>query len=264
MNLQLQEKRALVTGSTGGIGEGIARALAAEGATVVINGRRKEAAEQVAAEIIEAGGNAIIALGDLTQEDQVAGIISTIEEKIGGIDILVNNAAGGGHSNDMETPIADWAGAYESNVLTAVRLIQHYLPQMQNQGWGRVINISSGAGTKAPAGMGYYSTTKAALNNLTVSLAQSLDNDSVTINAVSPGAIFTQTAADMFIEMGIAEDQDHAKEVFNSMGTADIPFKRSGEVEEVAALVVFLASPRASYVHGANIRVDGGYVPTVN
>jgi 3-oxoacyl-[acyl-carrier protein] reductase len=135
---------------------------------------------------------------------------------------------------------------------------------MQKQGWGRIINISSASGTKPAPGMGVYSTTKAAVNNLTVTLAQSMGDDAVTINTVSPGTIFSGAMANMFIENGMASTADEARELLNQMRFDGIPFDRVGEVEEVADVVVFLASPLASYVHGVNIRIDGGYVPTVN
>jgi 3-oxoacyl-[acyl-carrier protein] reductase len=136
---------------------------------------------------------------------------------------------------------------------------------MQKQGWGRIINISSASGTKPAPGMGVYSTTKAAVNNLTVTLAQSMGVDAVTINTVSLGTIFSGAMANMFIENGMASTADEARELLNQMRFDGIPFDRVGEVEEVADVVVFLASPLTSYVHGANnIRIDGGYVPTVN
>lgn len=264
MNLKLENKRVLVTGSTGGIGAGIAQKFAKEGAVVVINGRRPEAAAQIAATIREAGGQAIIALGDLSKDEGVENVLTTIEAELGGIDILVNNAAGGGHQNELEAPAAEWMKSYNINVLSMVRLIQKLLPAMQKQGWGRIINISSGAATKPAPGMGAYSTTKAAINNLTVTLAQGMENDNVTINAVSPGAIFTPDTAKAFIEHGMATNVNEAKAVMDKMAGDDVPFGRAGEVVEIANVVVFLASPLASYVHGANIRVDGGYVPTVN
>jgi NAD(P)-dependent dehydrogenase (short-subunit alcohol dehydrogenase family) len=264
MDLKLKNKRVLVTGSTGGIGAGIAQRFAEEGATVAINGRRADAAEQVAATIREAGGKAIIALGDLSIDEEVDKVLAKIEAELGGVDILVNNAAGGGHQNDMETPIAEWMDSYNTNVLSMVRLIQKLLPAMQKQGWGRIINISSGASTMPPPGMGAYSVTKAAVNNLTVTLAQGMSNDNVTINTVSPGAIFTSSTGEVLIENGLAEDLDSARVAMNKMANGDIPFDRVGEVSEIANVVLFLSSPLASYVHGANIRVDGGYVPTVN
>jgi len=264
MDLKLENKRVLVTGSTGGIGAGIAQKFAEEGAVVVINGRRADAAEQVAAAIREAGGQAIIALGDLSKDEEVEKILEIIFSELGGVDILINNAASGEHQNDMETPAAGWMDSYNSNVLSMVRLLQKLLPAMQEQGWGRIINISSGAAAKPAPGMGVYSTTKAAINNLTVTLAQGMKNDNVTINTVSPGAIFTPETGKAFIEYGMAADVDEARAAMNKMASDDVPFDRAGDVDEIANVVVFLASPLASYVHGANIRVDGGYVPTVN
>ena len=264
MDLKLENKRVLVTGSTGGIGAGIARRFAEEGATVVINGRRADAAEQMATAIREAGGKAVIALGDLSKDEDVANILARINAELGGIDILVNNAASGEHQNDMETPAAGWMNSYNSNVLSMVRLIQKLLPAMQEQGWGRIINISSGAATKPSPGMGVYSTTKAAINNLTVTLAQGMSNDNVTINAVSPGAVFTPETGEYFVEHGLAADANEARAVMDKMAGDGVPFNRAAEVDEIANVVLFLASPLASYIHGANIRVDGGYVPTVN
>lgn len=264
MDLQLENKRVLVTGSTGGIGAGIAKKFAEERATVVINGRRAEEAERVATIIRETGGKSIIALGDLSKDEGVEEIIGTIKAELGGVDILVNNAAGGHHQNEMEAPAAEWLDSYNTNVLSMVRLIQQLLPGMKEQGWGRIINISSAAATKPSPGMGVYSTTKAAVNNLTQTLAQGMESENVTINMVSPGVIYTPETGEAFIEYGMAENLEGARAALDKMVEGDSPFKRAGDVDEVANTVVFLASPLASYIHGANIRIDGGYVPTVN
>jgi 3-oxoacyl-[acyl-carrier protein] reductase len=263
MDLQLEGKRVLVTGSTGGIGEGIAKAFAQEGAIVIVNGRREGEAQRVAAEIKEAGGKAYVAVGDLATDAGAEQVIKTINEELGGLDILVNNAAGGSHQNDMESPADEWLATYNVNTLSMVRLIQKVLPSMQEQGWGRIINISSAAAVKPSPGMGVYVTTKAAINSLTVTLAQSMDNDNVTINTVSPGAIITPGMVEMAREQGMGETWEEIEAVFAKM-MPGLPFGRMGQVTEIANAVVFLASPLASYIHGANIRVDGGYVPTVN
>ena len=263
MNLKLTDKRVLVTGSTGGIGEGIAKRFAQEGAEVLINGRREAEANRVATEIREAGGKAIVAVGDLTQDEDVDRIVALAQTEAGGIDILVNNAAGGGHQNDLDTPPQEWAQAYDVNVLSMVRLIRRLLPAMQERGWGRIINISSAAAVKPSPGMGVYSATKAAINNLTVTMAQAQQGDGVTINAVSPGAILTPNMVEMAVAGGMGSTMEEVEAAMNQMMN-DMPFSRMGRVEEVADVVVFLGSPLASYIHGANIRVDGGYVPTVN
>ncbi|MFC2029681.1 SDR family NAD(P)-dependent oxidoreductase [Chloroflexota bacterium] len=263
MNLELDNKRVLVTGSTSDIGEGIARRFAQEGAAVIIHGRRSDAAEWVAAEIRRDGGKAIVALGDLSQDEEVTRIVEKARTELGGVDILVNNAASGEHQNDMETAPSEWLDSYSTNLLSMVRLIQQLLPPMQEQGWGRIISISSGAAVMPLPGMGVYATTKAAMNTLTVSLAQGMKNEGVTINAVSPGAIITEKQIEMGKEHGMGDSREEVEAALNGM-MGSTPFGRMGRVEEVAAVVVFLASPLASYIHGANIRVDGGYVPTVN
>ena len=125
----------------------------------------------MAAEIRRDGGKAIVALGDLAQDEDVARIVETAQTGLGGVDILVNNAGSGEHQNDMETAASGWLDSYNTNVLSMVRLIQQLLPPMQEQGWGRIISISSGAAVKPSPGMGVYATTKAAMNTLTVSLA---------------------------------------------------------------------------------------------
>jgi len=263
MDLQLTGKRVLVTGSTGGIGEGIAKGFAQEGATVIINGRREAEAQRVAAEITSDGGRAIVALGDLSTDEGVDRVLSVITQELGGLDVLVNNAAGGEHQNDMEAPASVWLSSYNSNVLSMVRLIQQVLPKMKEQGWGRIINISSAAAIQPSPGMGVYSTTKAAVNNLTVTLAQSMESDKITINAVSPGAIITPAMVEMAQQQGMANTWEEAETTFATMMPQTFPFKRMGKVNEIANVVLFLASPLANYIHGANIRVDGGYIPTI-
>jgi len=263
MNLGLEDKRVLVTGSTSGIGEGIARRFAQEGATAIVNGRNRDAAERVAAEIRGDDGRAILAMGDLSLDEEVARIVETVQSELGGVDILVNNAASGEHQNDMETDAAGWLDSYNTNVLSMVRLIQRLLRPMQERGWGRIINISSAAAVNPSPGMGVYATTKAAVNTLTVTLAQAMKGENVTINTVSPGAIITEKMIGMGPEYGLGDTREEIIAAFDGMADST-PFNRMGRVEEIADVVVFLASPRASYIHGANIRVDGGWVPTTN
>ena len=205
-----------------------------------------------------------MATGDLTSDEAANTVVDTAVSQLSGIDILVNNAAGGSHQNDLTMPSADWLASYDVNVLSMVRLIQKVLPTMQTQGWGRIINISSGAAVRPSPGMGTYSTTKAAVNNLTVNFAQGVQQDGVTTNTVSSGAIITDVMIEMGLAQGMGETPDAIVGAMGQMMGDMVPLKRMGRVDEVANVVLFLASPLASYVHGANIRVDGGYVPAVN
>ncbi len=173
MDLRLQGKRALVTGSSIGLGEAIARALAAEGAAVAIHGRQPERTCAVAADIEAHGGKVAVVLGDLTVEGEAQNIADSAIEQLGGIDILVNNAGGTGEKLVWEdTPIRAWTESYERNVLAAVRLISRLLLPMRQSGWGRIVNVSSVAGVMPQPTGPDYSASKAAINNLNLSLTK--------------------------------------------------------------------------------------------
>ena len=136
VDYKLENKRVLVTGSTSGIGEGIAELFAKLGASVIINGRNSKEAERVATEIKNCGGKATIVLGDLSQDKEVERIVETAIKELGGIDILVNNAGGGAHQDDMNTPPSEWLDSYNINLVSMVRLVQKLLPPMREKGWG--------------------------------------------------------------------------------------------------------------------------------
>jgi 3-oxoacyl-[acyl-carrier protein] reductase len=267
MDLKLDGKRALITGSSGGIGEGIAKVFAKEGATVVIHGRNRTNAERVANEIKDNGGTAYVALGDLSNDEGASEVSSIAMSLTGGIDILVNNAADFKNRGWAESTPNDWAELYNLNVLSCVRMIRSVMPQMKKNEWGRIIQISSGEATQPFAFMPDYAATKAALNNLTVSLSKELANTGITSNTISPGIIVTsslekfyrQTAAKRGWGNDWNEIEKHIVQeiLYNPVG-------RLGKIDDVANLVVFVASPLASYVNGANLRVDGGSVVTVN
>jgi 3-oxoacyl-[acyl-carrier protein] reductase len=190
MDLQLGDKIALVTGSSKGIGEAIAMTLAREGANVVVHGRDRAQTQRVVNSIIANGGRAYAVLGDLTADEAVERLVAEAEERVGTINILVNNAGGSGPQNDWGTTApAGWAATYDRNVLAAVRVSTRLLPKMRQARWGRVINISSGAATMPPPTGPDYSAAKAAINALTASMAKAVAADGVTVNAISPGAI---------------------------------------------------------------------------
>ncbi len=264
MDLQLSARRALVTGSTSGIGQGIARLLVEEGCEVVVHGRNRERAEKVATAIGAAG----IALGDLATDEGAASVHEQAVAALGGaIEILVNNAGGSATDSTTRPPlgvtIEEWLGNYQGNTLSAVRMVLHTAPSMVAAGWGRLIQISSAVSLQ-PNNLGPdYSGAKAALNNFTVSLAGSLRNTGVTVNTVTPGVIMM----DSLLQWGRSQYGDASmsvEAVTNRMAADGIfelpPAGRLGTPEDIAVAVALLASPRAGFVTGSNYRVDGGQV----
>jgi 3-oxoacyl-[acyl-carrier protein] reductase len=266
MDLQLNNKTALVTGSSNGIGEAIAMTLAREGANVVVHGRDGVQVQRVVNAIVESGGCAFAVLGDLTQEEAVERLVAEAESRVGSIDILVNNAGGSGPKNDWQTTsAAGWELTYDRNVLAAVRVSTRLLPGMRQARWGRVINISSGAATMPPVSGPDYSAAKAAVNALTASMAKAVAAEGVTVNAISPGTIksaklergFRAAAA----AQGIASEDAAWEEIQRGVLPlfAHVPIGRVGELNELADAVAFLASPLAGYITGINLHVDGGF-----
>jgi 3-oxoacyl-[acyl-carrier protein] reductase len=258
MDLQLKDKCALVTGSTSGIGEAIAKTLATEGVKVIVQGRREAAAKRVADDIIQAGGRAAIAVGDLSTDlgaDQVA---DQAIQAFGGIDILVNNAGVYPQKGWFEESAEDWNSVYNSNVASMVRLINRLVPAMKDKGWGRVIAIASGLATKPEGSIPAYCATKGANVNLAVSLASALAGTGVTSNAVSPGFTLTPGVHEIFDKMGIESDLEVRAKLAaeynpNLVGRAGLP-------QDIADAVAFLVSNRSAYITGQNLRVDGGNV----
>lgn len=267
MNLGFGNKRALVTGSSSGIGAGIAAMLAAEGCTIVVHGRDAAKTERVAAEIRAGNGIVEVALGDLATNEGADRVAAAAGE----IDILVNNAGGAVGTSTMawtEVPASSWAATYQGNVIAAARMINRLLPGMRSRGWGRIVNIASAAGTQPIPFGPDYGAAKAAMINMTSSLAKSLGACGVTANTVSPGMILTP-AVERWLR-GLAETMGwqgldlEQLERKAAETLAPIPVGRIGRPEEIAHVVCMIASPRLGYMTGANIRIDGGQVLSVN
>jgi NAD(P)-dependent dehydrogenase (short-subunit alcohol dehydrogenase family) len=268
MDLKLDGKTALITGSSKGIGEAIARGLAREKATVIVHGRDREKAERVASEIVGDGGRAHAVVGDLTIDGDVERLVAEAQALAGPINILVNNAGGSGGTEDWtNTRAATWASAFDRNVLAAVRLTALLLPQMRAAKWGRVINIASLAGMMPPATRPDYSAAKAALIAMTASMAKAVAIDGVTVNTVSPGTIRSISLETGFRAVGLANgipaDAPWAQVEETVLPMfAQVPLRRVGTLEEIADAIAFLVSPRAGYITGSNLRLDGGMLPT--
>lgn len=268
MDLQLNGRRALVTGSSSGIGEAIVQMLAKEGAKVVVHGRNRERAEKVAADVGASG----VAIGELATEEQVGAVHDQACAALGGnIEILINNAGGNAKGNTSKAPaeiaIDDFVANYRANTLGAVKLCQLCVPDMVAAKFGRIINVSSAVAMQ-PNYMGVdYSAAKAALNNYTVSLAGSLRGVNVTANVLTPGIIMVdgllrfgrQKFGDPDMSFDEVGERFAAEKVFEMP-----PAGRLGLPRDLAMVACLLASPLSGFITGANYRVDGGQVRGLN
>lgn len=239
---ELTGKRALVTGASGGIGGAIARALHAQGATVCLSGTRREALESLAADL---GDNAHILPCDLTDDEQVATLISRAEEIAGDLDILVNNAGLTRDNLFARVADSDWEKVLAVNLTSAFKLSREALRGMVRRRSGRIISITSVVGATGNPGQSNYVAAKAGLTGMTKALAQEVATRKVTINCVAPGFISTAMT-------------DALNEKQRAMILERVPAKRLGEPADVAAAVVFLASEPAGYITGQTIHVNGG------
>jgi NAD(P)-dependent dehydrogenase (short-subunit alcohol dehydrogenase family) len=270
MNLHLEGKRAFVSGSSSGIGAGIARKLAQEGAIVVVHGRSEEKARKVAKEIGHSGGQVFVALGDLSTDEGAVSATEQALKLLGGLDILVNNAGGadGPSQGWSDATLANWIGLFEQNFFSAVRLIRHFAPALRAAGWGRIVNIATGWAMQPAAVMPHYAAAKAALVNAAVSLAREFAGSGVTVNTVSPGPILTPAFERTMrsIAQQARWGTDEWAEIERRAVKEIVPnsVARIGRVDDIANAVTFLASPLADYIDGANLRVDGGYVTAIN
>ncbi len=266
MNLQLDGKRALVTGSTSGIGEQIAKTLAAEGVQVVVHGRRKTEADRVVQEITTAGGKAVVATGDLGSDEETAEVVKNTFSAFGGIDILVNNAGAFPMKPWLLSTAAEWLDLYNANVASVVRLVTQLVPPMVERKWGRVVMLGSFLGPMPGPPVANYGTTKAANIAQAVSLAKELGGTGVTANTVSPGPIRTPGMEAGAREMMNSQGQDYDFETFERFYVQQtrLPVGRIGSPLDIANMVAYLSSPLADFITGANLRVDGGIMPTTN
>lgn len=257
---ELEGKRALVTGSSAGIGEGILRLFVAEGARVIVHGRDAARTERIAAAV-----GAPWTTADLSDQNEANGLIDIVDRTLGGIDILVNNA-GGGMANSSTGSAFDaspeaWMTTYNRNWISALRLIQAFLPGMKDRGWGRIIQIASGSAYSAQPGVADYGSAKAGMINATISLARALARTGVTSNVISPGVIVTERSKEWLLGLAAERgwDGDWAR-IETNVATTLMPnlAGRLGRPHDIARAALFLASPAADFVTGSEMRIDGG------
>jgi len=260
MDFELKGKRAVVSGSTAGIGFAIATALAAEGASVVVNGRTEArvaaALEQIRAAVEGAELTGVAA--DLGTAAGVEAFLNAVPET----DILVNNLGIFEVKPFAEITDADWLRFFEVNVLSGVRLARHYLPVMRDKNWGRVIFISSESAVNIPVEMIHYGMTKTAQVAVARGLAESVAGTGITVNSILVGPTTSEGVATFLEDMAKKQDVTTAqieKEFFQHVRPSSL-LKRFEKPEEVAAVVAFVASARGGIINGAAVRADGGVV----
>jgi NAD(P)-dependent dehydrogenase (short-subunit alcohol dehydrogenase family) len=258
LDLQLQGKTALVTGSTSNIGYAIAQGLLREGAQVIINARHPEDVQRAVASLkTSTGHEPLTFLGDMSRPEDIARLTRTFEN----VDILVNNVSDFDAKPFEKSTDQDWLDTFNLNVMAGVRLSRAYLPGMRQRNWGRIIFISSESALQIPVESIHYGMTKAAEIAVARGLAESLAGTGVTVNSVLPGPT-RDTADPRFAQMAQragSSPEAFEQEFFKTRRPTSL-IKRFERPEEVAALVIYVASPLSSGTTGAALRVDGGVV----
>ncbi|MBM3739793.1 MAG: SDR family oxidoreductase [Acidobacteria bacterium] len=239
----LTGQTAIVTGAAAGIGESIARRLAASGATVVVADLNASGAAEVAASI---GGGAFAVEVDITRRDSVESAVSAVLARTGRIDIVVNNAGIGGKAAPIwEQSDEDWSTILAVNLTSVFHVCRAVIPHMRERKYGRIVNIASIAGKEGNPNMTGYSATKAGVIGFTKSVAKEVATDGICVNSVSPAVVRTK-----ILEQLTPQQVEYM--------TAKIPMRRTGEPEEIAAVVHFLSSPDCSFVTGQCYDASGG------
>jgi NAD(P)-dependent dehydrogenase (short-subunit alcohol dehydrogenase family) len=259
MDMGLKDRLALVSGSTAGIGYAIAQALSREGACVIVNGRIQASVDNAVSSIHSATGNMVLGFaGDLSKAEQAEALVREFPN----IEILVNNLGIFEPKPFEEIPDADWLRFFEVNVMSGVRLARLCLPAMKRANWGRIIFISSESGVQIPAEMIHYGVTKTAQIAVSRGLAEAVAGTGITVNSILPGPTKSRGVGDFVDAMAKAEGKsfdDFEKDFFETIRPTSL-IKRFASPEEVASLVVYIASPLASATTGAALRVDGGVI----
>lgn len=267
MDLQLSGKTALVTGSYRGTGAAIARALASEGATVLVHGLEPGTTDETMNAIESAGGSAHAVVGDIRTDDGARAAMDAIGDLALSIDILVNNYGTAEAGTWAKSSSEDWHHAYDINVLSAVRMVQHCVGAMKDKGWGRIIQLGTIGSTSPGDRMPHYYASKGALHTMTVSLAKDLAGSGVTSNIVSPGLIKTKEVEGWFRSLAAKRGWGESWPEIEAKAMKEVTGGLTGRIartEEVAALVTFVASPLTDSITATNFKIDGGATAIVS
>ena len=258
MDLGIENKIALVTGSSRGIGKAAAISLAKEGAKVVICGRNQITLDTTLTEIKKINPNTIGINCDVTDESDLVTLVNEIKTQLGEIDILINNVGGSVNREGIEgTPIKDLNQTFNLNLNPAIKLMQLVIPQMKLQKWGRIINISSVYGRELGGNLSYM-TAKAALNSITKHSAIDLAPYGILINAVAPGPVSHKDGSwEKF-------QKNNSKEVVQNFINENLPIGKFGWPEPVGDLIAFLSSKNSGFITGTCINIDGGWSRSIN
>ncbi|MDR4533082.1 SDR family oxidoreductase [Glutamicibacter sp. PS] len=262
MDLQLEGKRAFISGSTQGIGYAVAATLASEGTHVVLNGRNSQRLVEAVTRLREdcPGAHVSGITADLSEPEQVSELL----EQLGEVDILINNVGVFGLADFTTLSDAQWQQYVDINLMSGVRLSRQLLPGMVTRGWGRIIFISSESGVNIPADMIHYGTTKSAMLALGNGLAKLTRGTEVTVNTVLGGPTYSEGVASAVSALAMAQ-QVPAEEIKQSVIAQNTTtlLERFIEPREIADLVAFTCSPRASATNGATLRADGGTLTSI-
>lgn len=259
MDLGLQGEVALVAASSKGLGRAAAEQLAAEGASVMLTSRDSVELDRAASQIRDSTGAEVACEpADLTRTEDIEPLLEKTRERFGPVSVLVTNSGGPPAGGFEDFDDAAWQGAFELNLMSAVRLIRATLPQMRDRGYGRIVNFTSSSIKQPIDGLLLSNVFRVAVLGLAKSLSSELARDNILVNTLGPGRINTDRVVSL--DSGRAEREGITPEEVKQQAQARIPLGRYGEPEEFARVAAFLASPANTYVTGQSLLADGGMV----